>query len=164
MAELINEQKPDYETARKKALLFGLIGADRRYIGDTGLANGKLALTICTLGIYCVPWWIIDFLIITKHKNDWDSYIASRRAVQAKKQAVKQAVADQRALVAERKVTGKCPKCGSDKLQVITETRSTSGSQGSRGCICCLIPSIPAVSGKTTATNKRMCMNCGNKF
>lgn len=164
MAELINEQLPNYETTRKKALLFGLFGADSRYIGDTGLANGKLALTICTLGLYCIPWWITDLIIITKHKDDWDSYIASRRVAQAKKQAAKQAVIDQRAVVAERKVTGKCPKCGSDKLQVITETRSTSGSQGSRGCICCLIPSIPGTSGKTTSTAKRLCMNCGNKF
>ncbi len=164
MAELINEQIPDYETARKKALFFGLIGADRRYIGDTGLANGKLALTICTLGLYCIPWWITDIVIITKHKDDWHSYIASRRAAQEKKRAAKQAVADQQALVAERKVSGKCPKCGSDKLQLVQETRSTSGTSGSQGCCCCLIPSLPAISGKTTTTNKRMCMNCGHKF
>lgn len=164
MAELIKEPKIEYETARKKALFLGLIGADRRYLGDTGLANGKLALTICTLGLYCIPWWIIDFIIITKHKDDWAEYVAKRKVIQAKKQAAKQAIVDQRAAAAERLVSGKCPRCGSDKLQIVTETRSTTGTQGSKGCCCCLIPSIPGVSGKTTATNKRMCMNCGNKF
>lgn len=164
MAELINEQKPEFETARKKSLLFGLFGADRRYLGDTALGNAKLLVTIFTIGIYGVPWWFIDFLIISSHKNDWDKYIADKQAKRAKQLASQQALATQKARVVERKMSGKCPRCGSDKLQVVTETRSTTGTQGSRGCCCCLIPSIPGVSGKTTATNKRMCLNCGNKF
>ncbi|MFZ2544457.1 MAG: NINE protein [Candidatus Saccharimonadales bacterium] len=62
----------DYEVARKKALYGGLIGLDRFYLGDKTLGTWKVVLTCLTLGIYTIPWWVIDYVIITRHKDDWE--------------------------------------------------------------------------------------------
>lgn len=161
MTELINEQKLDYETARKKALQFGLFGVDRRYLGDKGLANTKLALTICTLGLYCVPWWIIDYVIITRHKDDWEQWIAKKQAKQAEKQRAIELTAEQKALVEERKKTGKCVKCGSDRLQAVAETYSRAQFTDALANI--LPHGNTSLAQKVQSKTVLVCLNCGNK-
>lgn len=151
----------DYETARKKALYFGLFGADRRYIGDTGLAKGKLALTICTLGLYGVPFWIIDYVIITRHKDDWSQWIAKKQVKQAEKQRAIEVVAEQKALIEERKKTGKCVKCGSDRLQAVAETYSRAQISDA---IANLIPhGNTSLAQKVQSKTVLVCLNCGHK-
>jgi len=161
MAELTHEQKPNYETARKKALYGGLIGLDRRYLGDKGLANTKLIITICTLGIYCVPWWIIDFVIITRHKDDWSQWIAKKQAKQAEKRRAIELTAEQKALVEERKKTGKCVKCGSDRLQAVAETYSRA--QMSDALANILPHGNTSLAQKVQSKTVLVCLNCGHK-
>lgn len=151
----------DYETARKKALYGGLIGLDRRYLGDKGLANAKLILTICTLGIYCVPWWIIDYVIITRHKDDWSQWIAKKQAKQAEKQRAIELTAEQKALVEERKKTGKCVKCGSDRLQAVAETYSRA--QMSDALANILPHGNTSLAQKVQSKTVLVCLNCGHK-
>lgn len=151
----------DYETARKKALYGGLIGLDRRYLGDKGLANGKLALTICTLGLYGVPWWIIDYVIITRHKDDWSQWIAKKQVKQAEKQRAIEIVAEQKTLIEERKKTGKCVKCGSDRLQAVAETYSRAQISDA---IANLIPhGNTSLAQKVQSKTVLVCLNCGHK-
>ena len=62
-----------------------------------------------------------------------------------------------------------CPKCGSDKMQAIqeTKTRGVSTINSTAGC-CCLGPigilcGLPG-AGKSSTKTMRMCLNCGKKF
>jgi len=153
--------KLDYETARKKALYFGLFGVDRRYLGDTGLATGKLVLTICTLGLYCVPWWIIDYVIITQHKDNWSQWIAAKQVKQAERQRAIEVVAEQKALVEERKVSGKCVNCGSDRLQAVAET--TSRAQFTDALANILPRGNTSLAQKVQSKTVLVCLNCGHK-
>ena len=153
--------KLEYETARKKALFGGLIGLDRRYLGDNGMANGKLVLTICTLGLYCVPWWIIDYITITRHKDDWNQWIEKKQAKQAIKQRAIEAVAEQKALVEERKKTGKCVKCGSDRIQAVTETNSQAQLTDAFANI--LPHGNTHLEQKVRSKTFILCLNCGHK-
>lgn len=67
------------------------------------------------------------------------------------------------------KQAGTCPRCGSDSLQVITEsrTRGVSVAGSTAGC-CCLGPigllcGLPG-AGASSSRTRRMCLNCGKKF
>jgi ribosomal protein S27AE len=62
-----------------------------------------------------------------------------------------------------------CPRCGSDNLQAIQETRTrgVSTASSTAGC-CCLGPigllcGLPG-AGRSSSITKRMCLNCGKKF
>lgn len=75
---------------------------------------------------------------------------------------------DAKEAVASR-YTGKCPRCDSDRLQPIIETRTTgvSAINSTAGCCCFgpvgLLCGLPG-AGNSYSTTKRMCMNCGKKF
>jgi hypothetical protein len=67
------------------------------------------------------------------------------------------------------KRAGTCPRCGSDNLQAITEsrTRGVSVTGSTAGC-CCLGPigllcGLPG-AGASSSRTRRMCLNCGKKF
>lgn len=161
-----SNQLPSYKIARKKTILFGLFGADRRYIGDTVLGNAKLLTTICTFGIYGVPWWIVDAIIITKHKDDWEQWLTSKQAKKQeqklKQEQIAKARAEGKALMAERLKKGLCTACGSDKVQTVPETysKTTLGSGDGR------ISLVPGVLGTREVVKTRMvriCSSCGFK-
>ncbi len=55
----------------------------------------------------------------------------------------------------------KCPKCGSTKLQTITDVKG-KGVSGLKLCMCGLLGLCGA--GKTKSTSYWVCQNCGNRF
>lgn len=69
----------------------------------------------------------------------------------------------------EKKYQNTCPRCGSDNLQAIQETRTRGVSTvGSTAGCCCLGPigllcGLPGAGSSSTKTS-RMCLNCGKKF
>lgn len=161
-ATTTQKQLPQYKIARKKAILFGLFGADRRYIGDVVLGNLKLLLTLFTLGIYGLPWWITDIIIITKHKDDWEEWLSGKQAKRQKQERAMQIQAEGKALMAERLRKGLCTACGSDKIQLVPETysKTTLGSSDGR------ISFTPGVLGTREVVKTRIlriCSNCGFK-
>lgn len=159
MAEEITDLK--YEIALKKAIYGGLIGLDRFYLGDKNLGITKLVISCCTLGLYCVPWWIADIIIISRHKEDWAQWIEKKRAKQAAKQQIQAAAIEQKALVEERKNTGKCTKCGSDRLQAVAETYSRAQFTDA---LANIIPhGNTSLEQKVQSKMVLVCLNCGNK-
>jgi len=65
--------------------------------------------------------------------------------------------------------TGKCPRCGSENLQVVTETRTRGVSAASSTAGCCMFGPIGMLcglpgTGTSSSSTKRMCLNCGKKF
>jgi DNA-directed RNA polymerase subunit M/transcription elongation factor TFIIS len=64
-----------------------------------------------------------------------------------------------------------CPKCGSDKVQIVQNKNNDGvGFNNKAGtCGCCLLGPIGLLfgllgSGKSKTTTFRMCVNCGHKF
>lgn len=164
--ETIAPSLPSYKTARKRALFFGLFGADRFYIGDQALGTAKLLLTIFTLGIYCVPWWIADNFIITSHKHDWEKWLTDKQerkeVLQARKAMVAKAQIEGKQLMEERTKKGLCTACGSDRMQIVPETYSKTTLGTSSGHISF----TPGVLGTREVVKTRMvkfCLSCGFK-
>ncbi len=156
---------PDYETARKKALYFGLLGADRRYIGDKRLGTAKLVLSICSLGLYGLPWWIADYIIITRHKDDWEEWISRKQASQRQKQQTieqaKKAQAEAKELEKFRMENGRCVKCGSDRIQGVVETNSSAQLTDA---VANIIPhGATHLEQKIRSKTMILCLNCGHK-
>lgn len=62
-----------------------------------------------------------------------------------------------------------CPKCGSDRIQVVQDTK-TKGFGAGKGLagLCCLGPLGLLLGlcgmGKTKSKTQRVCLNCGKKF
>lgn len=86
--------------------------------------------------------------------------------------AVKKGVEDAREKAKERQelaVSGKCPKCHGEKIELVQQTKTKGMSlTGSAGGCCCFGPigilcGLPGMGQQTTDTC-RMCMNCGKKF
>ncbi len=58
----------EWLTALLLAIFLGSLGADRFYLGYTGLGFAKLAVTIFTCGIGGVIWAIIDIVAIAQNR------------------------------------------------------------------------------------------------
>lgn len=163
MATSVNEPTINHSSALKRSIFLGLFGVDRFYLGDKGLGTAKLVLTICTFGIYCVPWWIADIIIIANHKSDWKKWLADKQAKREAKHAQHQRVAvaqvEGRALMAERKHKGLCTACGSDKIQAITETNSSART----GTLLMRMgsPSKHYIDDKISSKTMIVCLSCG---
>lgn len=62
-----------------------------------------------------------------------------------------------------------CPKCNSDKIEVVqdTETKGFGAIKGSAGCCLFGLPGLLCGlcgMGKSKSKSYRMCLNCGKKF
>lgn len=62
-----------------------------------------------------------------------------------------------------------CPKCGSDRIQVVQDTK-TKGFGGMKAAAGCCIFNLPGLlcglcgMGKSKSKTRRVCLNCGKKF
>lgn len=155
MTEVTKAIHISHGTALNLSIFLGWLGADRFYIGDTGLGLLKL----CTLGGVGV-WWIIDIITMDKHRTDWDSWISEKQTARNEQQEARRA---QRALMQERVASGQCPKCGSDRLQAIAVSSGGGGSSGGC-CNCCCVPGGAGYISPVKTETARMCLNCGKKF
>lgn len=64
---------------------------------------------------------------------------------------------------------GKCPRCGSDNLQVVQESKTKGVSTVNSTAGCCVLGPLGLLcglpgAGRSSTKTMRMCMNCGNKF
>lgn len=62
-----------------------------------------------------------------------------------------------------------CPKCQSEKVQIVTDTKTKGFGAGRGICGLCLFGPIGFLCGlcgmgKSQSKSYRMCLNCGNKF
>lgn len=48
------------------SFLFGILGVDRFYVGNTGLGIAKLCATFLTAGIVGTIWWFVDLFLIVR--------------------------------------------------------------------------------------------------
>ena len=151
---------PSYRKAFTYSVFLGWTGADRFYIGDSGIGALKLLLMLAL-----VPW-IADNFIIRSHKNDWESWITSKRNARiTKKQEIedaKQRLLEKQALRKERAGNGQCPECGSANLTAVSETTN----ELSFGAALTQLgnPSKFIPRDKIVAKTRRVCLNCGHKF
>ncbi|HJM04703.1 MAG TPA: hypothetical protein QF549_03700 [Candidatus Saccharimonadaceae bacterium] len=162
---------PKYNVALKRSILFGLWGADRRYIGDKGLGTTKLVLTLISFGIYGLPWWIADIIIISKHKDDWEQWLTGkqkkREDERLKAERSKVAQAEREQLKKERRAQGLCTACGRDKVQVVANTFSKTklGASGHTtfGQLLFTAPGTLPTHEKVQTKMMRVCSACGHK-
>lgn len=61
----------------------------------------------------------------------------------------------------ENKKGVKCPKCGSENLEIVSDVQG-KGASFWKLCFCGLLGLCG--TGKTTTTHYWVCRNCGNKF
>lgn len=93
-----------------------------------------------------------------------EDYVAQQQETEAQALADRQ---QKRAEVLNR--TGKCPRCGNDNLQAITETRGRGVDPIGSTAGCCmfgpigLLCGIPG-AGSSSSKTMRMCLSCGKKF
>jgi len=164
--------EPNHTTAQKLSIFLGLLGVDRFYIGDTWLGILKLLLTISLQGIpFAIVLWLIDIFVIKNHASDWDGWLKAKQSKRdrkmLKKEQSKEAAAAARKLVEERKESGQCLKCGSDKLQAVADTysKTTLGPSGhtTMGQIFSTAPGTLPTREKTKTRIMLVCLNCGFK-
>jgi hypothetical protein len=162
----------NYSTGQKLSIFLGVFGADRFYVGDVWLGAIKLIMTIPIFGgipnglIISIPFWIIDIFIVRAHKKDWSDWISNKQVKRAgkklEKERIETARIEQLALEAERKAEGLCPKCGSDKIQAVTEVNSQAQLTDAFANI--LPHGNTHLEQKVRSKTLRMCLKCGNKF
>jgi len=155
-----------YSATHKLSIFLGLLGADRFYVGDIWLGIFKLLLTLSVQGIpVSATWWIIDIFIIRSHRADWNEWIGAKQAKRDEKKRNKEyrkkAAIEGKELIEERKKSGKCTSCGSDRLQAVAET--TSRAQMS-DAIANIIPrGNTSLAQKVQSKTVLVCLNCGFK-
>ena len=155
----------NYSTARKLSIL-GLLGVDRFYIGDIWLGILKLVLTLSVQGIpIAATWWIVDIFIFKSHKTQWNEWVGAKQAKREEKKRnkeyYKKAAIEGRELMEERKKSGKCTACGSDKLQAVSETNSQAQLTDAFANI--LPHGNTHLEQKVRSKTVLVCLNCGFK-
>jgi len=147
-----------YDKALQYSKFLGWLGVDRFYIGDKGIGVLKICLFFF---LFIIPW-LIDIFIIKSHKDDWDTWLASKQAKRASKVASKEEQIEVQQLQKERESNGQCPKCGSTNLTAVSETTNRHSGAATIWQLANMNKLVTA--DKIVSVTKRVCLNCGNKF
>lgn len=158
--------QPTYATAQKLSIFGGLIGLNQFYVGDIWLGILKVLLTLSVQGIpISATWWIVDAILIRTRKNNWQQWIGAKQAKRDEKLLnkayYKKAAIEGKALMEERKKSGKCTSCGSDKLQAVAETNSQAQLTDAFSNI--LPRGNTHLEQKVRSKTMIVCLNCGFK-
>jgi TM2 domain-containing membrane protein YozV len=69
----------NWTTALLLLLFLGPVGAHRFYVGKTGTAILTILVTVCTLGLGCIIWYIVDLVSICSGKfTDKQGYLLKK--------------------------------------------------------------------------------------
>lgn len=158
--------QPKYATAQKLSIFLGLVGGNQFYVGDVWLGILKVLLTLSLQGIpISATWWLIDIFLTARHKNDWNEWVTAKQAKRDEKKRNKEyrkkAAIEGKALMEERKKSGKCTSCGSDRLQAVSETNSQAQLTDAFANI--LPHGRTHLEQKVRSKTVLVCLNCGFK-
>lgn len=153
-----NTHTISYDTTLKYSIFLGWLGVDRFYMGDKGMGILKICLFFF---LFIIPW-LVDIFVIRSHEDNWEEWLASKRAKREAVQATKNEQLESVQLQKDREANGQCPKCGSTNLTAVSETTNRHSVAAGIWQLANMDKLVTA--DKIVSVTKRVCLNCGNKF